>query len=515
MNELASDTFKKTESGIGRSNGGAVQSKAVVIGSGIGGIAAAIRLLAKGYDVDLLEALDQPGGRARVFHQDGFVFDAGPTIITAPFLFSDLWSLFGRKIEDDIEILPLDPFYKIRLPDGHLFSYSGDRGKMRTEIAKISPGEEDKYDDLMRDSEAIYKVGFEQLCNEPIDTVLKMLSITPSLIRFRFHLSVYRNACRYFKHPYLRRIFSFHPLLIGGNPFDTTAIYSLIAFLEKEHGVHFPRGGMGALIKAMVKLFEEEGGRIHFNAPVKSIEMQGDTVSGVTLENGTHLPAETILSNADLSETYTRLLPEKAAKRWTPAKIEKSRHSMGLFVWYFGTKRQYPDIPHHMIMLNERYKELLEDIFQHTKLADDFSLYLHRPTASDPSLAPEGCDSFYVLSPVPNLDGDIDWITMEEVYRKKIETFLAQTVLPDLENQIASSYVMTPLNFQNELRSNKGSGFSLAPHLLQSAWFRPHNRSEKIKGLYLVGAGTHPGAGLPGVLSSARVATDMVPHAAS
>ncbi len=505
MNELSSGTFLANEPSSSRPS-------AVVIGSGIGGIAAGLRLLAKGYSVDIIEALDQPGGRARVFRQDGFTFDAGPTIITAPFLFADLWELFGRKIEDDIELVSLDPFYQLRMPDGHFFSYSGDRDKMRAEIAKISPGEEANYDRLMKDSEAIYRVGFEQLCSVPIDTVPKMLSIIPDLLWFRFHLSVYQNACRYFKNPYLRRIFSFHPLLIGGNPFDTTAIYSLIAFLEKEHGVHFAQGGTGALIQAMVNLFRQEGGRISYNTPAQEITLENGQVTGVTLESRQFLPANVVVSNADIAETYSRLLPKHASKRWTPKKIENSRHSMGLFVWYFGTKNQYPDVPHHLILLNERYRELLEDIFKHGFLADDFSLYLHRPTATDPSLAPDGCDSFYVLSPVPNLDGDVDWTVTAELYRQKLAKFLSDTVLPDLENQIATSHIMTPLDFERDLRSEKGTGFSLAPHLLQSAWFRPHNRSEKIDGLYLVGAGTHPGAGLPGVLSSARVVGDMVPH---
>lgn len=507
MNEISTDTFVRRGSGAAR-------PPAVVIGSGIGGLAAALRLQAKGYAVQVIEALDGPGGRARVFRQDGFTFDAGPTIVTAPFLFSDLWELFGRRIEDDIEMVALDPFYKIRLPDGRLFSYSGDRDKMRAEIAAISPGEEQQYDRLMRDSEAIYKVGFEQLCNVPIDTIPKMAAIIPDLIRFRFHLSVYQNVCRYFKHPYLRRIFSFHPLLIGGNPFDTTAIYALIAFLEKEHGVHFAKGGTGALVQAMVGLLQDNGGIIRYNTPAKSIERSAGKVTGVVLESGEYLPASIVVSNADLGETYSRLLGEKTEKRWTPKKIEKSRHSMGLFVWYFGTKRKYPNVPHHLIMLNDRYKGLLKDIFKNTSLAEDFSLYLHRPTATDPSLAPEGCDSFYVLSPVPNLDGDIDWAEEAESYRQKIERFLSETVLPGLKAEVVTGRIMTPLDFKQQLRSEKGTGFSLAPHLLQSAWFRPHNRSEKLDGLYIVGAGTHPGAGLPGVLCSARIVADMVPHAA-
>lgn len=506
MNEISNAPFLRRDAAAARSN-------AVVIGSGIGGIAAGLRLLAKGYSVQIIEALDSPGGRARVFRQDGFTFDAGPTIITAPFLFEELWQLFGRKIEHDIDIVPLDPFYKIRLPNGHQFSYSGDRDHMMREIAAISPGEEKHYDRLMKDSQAIYKVGFEELCTVPIDSVKKMATIVPDLMRFRFHLSVFKNAGRYFKHPYLRRIFSFHPLLIGGNPLDTTAIYSLIAFLEKEHGVHFARGGMGALISAMVSLFEQHGGRIRYSTPVRSIDQSSGQVSGVVLENGDMVPATVVVSNADIAETYSRLLGQGKNTRWTPRKIEKSRHSMGLFVWYFGTKRQYTDVPHHLIMLNDRYEELLKDIFDRAQLADDFSLYLHRPTATDQSLAPDGCDCFYVLSPVPNLDSGIDWRTAAEPYRQKIERFLSETVLPGLEDEVVTSRIMTPLEFKHDLRSEKGTGFSLAPHLLQSAWFRPHNKSEKLDGLFLVGAGTHPGAGLPGVLSSARIVADMVPHA--
>jgi len=495
-----------------------VRPTAAVIGTGFGGLAAAVRLLARGYRVTMFEALDQPGGRARVFRDQGFVYDAGPTIITVPFIFDDLWAALGERREDHVDFRSLSPFYGIRFDSGHVFNYSGDRDAMRAEIAAVCPADVDGYDRFLAYSQRIYKIGFEQLCHQPIDSWTRMASIVPDLMRLGFHRSVYGAASRYFSHPDIRKVFSFHPLLIGGNPFQTTAIFSMIAYLEAAHGVHFAMGGTGALVRGLADLITRHGGHISYNSPVEDICVDsgpdGERATGVRLQSGEVFSADIVVSNADAATTYSRLLPVQTPKRWTPAKVKRQDFSMSLFVWYFGTNRTYDDVQHHMILLGPRYKALLADIFKHKVLADDFSLYLHRPTATDPSLAPDGCDSFYVLSPVPNTLSGIDWHTEAETYRARIEDYLAATVLPDLGKHIVSSHMITPYTFETDLRSMHGAGFSFAPKLMQSAWFRPHNRSETIKGLYLVGAGTHPGAGLPGVVSSARVLDGLLEHAA-
>jgi phytoene desaturase len=305
-------------------------------------------------------------------------------------------------------------------------------------------------------------------------------------------------------------VLSFHPLLVGGNPFATTSIYTLIAYLEREWGVHFPIGGTGALVRGLLDLMDGLGGRLRLNADVDEILVQDGRTKGVRLADGETIAADVVVSNADSAWTYRHLVAESVRRRWTDRKIERSRYSMGLFVWYFGTRRQYPDVAHHSILLGPRYRGLLDDIFG-ARLAPDFSLYLHRPTATDPNLAPRGMDAFYVLSPVPNLEADVDWEEKEEPYRQAIETHLADTVMPGLSGEIVTSRVMTPAHFRDELLAYRGAAFSFEPVLSQSAWFRPHNRSEDIEGLYLVGAGTHPGAGVPGVLSSARVLDAIVP----
>lgn len=484
---------------------------AVVIGSGFGGLAAAIRLGARGYDVTVVEKLDKPGGRAYVFEDDGFVFDAGPTIITAPFLLEELWSLAGRKLEDDIELVPMDPFYRIRFDDGSHFDYCGDDERMRAEVARFNPDDVAGWERFMKASAMLYDIGFDKLLYVSFDSVWKMLKTLPGLLRSQFYRSVHSLVARYIRDPKLRMVFSFHPLLIGGNPFTTTAIYALIGQLERQHGVHFAMGGTGALVRGMAGLIEGQGGTIRCNAPVEEILVEDGRARGVRLAGGETVPADIVVSNADSAATYRKLIPAEHRRRWTDRKLDRSRYSMSLFVWYFGTRRQYADVPHHMIMLGPRYRELLEDIFDRKVLADDFSLYLHRPTATDPSLAPEGCDSFYVLSPVPNLDGDTDWTETGERYRAVIQAYLEETVLPGLGDALATSRLMTPIDFRDRLFSLKGAAFGLEPVLWQSAWFRPHNRSEDIEGLYLVGAGTHPGAGMPGVISSARVLDEVVP----
>jgi phytoene desaturase len=488
---------------------------AIVIGSGFGGLAAAIRLGARGYDVTVVERLDQPGGRARVFRDNGFVFDAGPTVITAPFLFEELWELCGKKMSDDVTLLPVQPFYRIRFHDGTVFNYSGDAEAMRAEVQRLAPGDVDGYERFVRMSEEIFAVGFEKLAHVPFGSWSSMARVVPQMIRLRSYLSVYSLVSAHVRDERLRQVLSFHPLLVGGNPFRTTSIYSLIPFLERKWGVHFPVGGTGALVRGLESLILGQGGKMRYGSTVREILVESKRVRGVRLESGEALMADVVVSNADAAWTYRRLLRPEHRARWTDAKLDGSRFSMSLFVWYFGTNRVYPDVAHHSILLGPRYRELLEDIFERKVLADDFSLYLHRPTATDPSMAPVGSDAFYVLAPVPHLDAAVDWSTRAETYRDQIASFLSRTVLPDLMGHVVASCMLTPMQFRDDLLSERGAAFSFEPVFTQSAYFRPHNQSEEVVGLYLVGAGTHPGAGVPGVLSSARVLDAVVPDARS
>ena len=486
---------------------------AVVIGAGFGGLAAAIRLGKKGYRVTVLDKLEAAGGRAFVHRQDGFTFDAGPTVVTAPFLFEELWTLCGRRMADDIDLRPVTPFYRIRFDDGTLFDYTGDPAAMRREIERLAPGDVRGYEDFLEASEAIFRVGFEELADVPFSSVLDMARIVPEMVKLASYRTVYGLVSKYVKDERLRQILSFHPLLVGGNPFSTTSIYTLIAFLERKWGVHYPIGGTGALVQGLCKLIQQQGGTLRTGVEVQEITVDGRRASGVVLKSGERVAADVVVSNADSAWTYRHLLPARYRHRWTDAKIERARYSMSLFVWYFGTKRRYPDVAHHTILLGPRYKGLLQDIFDHKRLADDFSLYLHRPTATDPSLAPEGHEAFYVLSPVPNLAGAVDWKSETEAYRRRIEAYLSASLLPGLESSVVTSRLLTPIDFESRLNSYKGAAFGLEPVLTQSAYFRPHNVSEEIDRLYLVGAGTHPGAGMPGVLSSAKVLDRVVPDA--
>lgn len=491
----------------------APQRHAVVIGSGFGGLAAAVRLGARGYRVTVLEKLDAPGGRAYVYRQDGFTFDAGPTVITAPFLLEELWALCGRQLSDDIDLRPVAPFYRIRFDDGTSFDYSGDAEAMRAEVARLAPGDVDGYERFLQASEAIFKVGFEQLGHVAFDSWTDMAKVVPDLLKLEGYRTVYSLACKYVDDPRLRVVLTFQSLLVGGNPFSTTSVYCLIAFLERRWGVHFAMGGTGSLVKGLVGLIEGQGNTVLCNQSVAEILVRDGAACGVRLANGDTLAADIVVSNADSATTYKYLLAPQHRKRWTDKRIEKTHYSMSLFVWYFGTRRQYTDVAHHTILLGPRYRELLKDIFDRKLLADDFSMYLHRPTATDPSLAPPGCDTFYVLSPVPHLQSGTDWATAAEPYRQALAQRLSETVLPGLPGEIVTSRLLTPQDFQDRLSSFRGAAFGMEPLLTQSAWFRPHNRSEEVDRLFLVGAGTHPGAGLPGVLSSARVLDTIVPHA--
>ncbi|MQX36865.1 phytoene desaturase [Roseospira navarrensis] len=494
---------------------GGTPPHAVVIGAGFGGLAAAIRLGARGYRVTVVDRMDAPGGRAYVFRQDGFVFDAGPTIVTAPFLFEELWEMCGKRMSDDVELKALSPFYKIRFPDGEWLTCSADADAMRAQIASISPQDVKGYDRFLKESREIFEIGFMKLGHIPFNTLMDMAKLLPNLMRLRADRSVHAHVSKHFKDERLRIGMGFHPLFLGGNPFTVTSIYSLVAYLERAFGVHFAMGGTGQLAKGMAGLIEGQGNTIRYKAEVDQILVKDRKACGVRLSSGETIDADIVVSNADSAWTYKMMVPAKERRRWTDAKLDKAKYSMSLFVWYFGTNRRYEDVPHHTILLGPRYKGLLDDIFHKHHLSDDFSLYLHRPTATDPSMAPDGCDAFYALSPVPHMDSGDDWETIAEGYRQKIEAFLEKTVLPGLGQSVVSSRMVTPMHFRHHLLSVKGAAFGLEPVLTQSAWFRPHNKSEDVQRLYLVGAGTHPGAGLPGVLSSARVLDTVVPDAAA
>nr|WP_294506401.1 phytoene desaturase [uncultured Rhodopila sp.] len=488
---------------------------AVVIGAGFGGLAGAIRLGARGYRVTVLEKLNAPGGRASVFRQDGFTFDAGPTILTAPFLLEELWTLCGKTMSDDLTLKPMEPFYRIRFNDGTTFDASGDPVRMRAEVQRLAPADVEGYEAFMRIGKEICSLGFEQLGDSPFNSIMDMVKVAPDMLRLGSLRSTYGMVARFIKDERLRIAFSFHPLFIGGNPFTASAIYAMIPYLERRWGVHFAMGGTGQAVAGLAKLIAGQGNTIRCGVEVEQILVSNGRATGVRLKGGEVIDADIVVSNADSAFTYRKLLPPETRKRWTDRKLDRARYSMSLFVWYFGTDRQYPDVPHHTIALGPRYKGLLTDVFTRKVLAKDFSLYLHRPTATDPSLAPAGCDTFYALSPVPNLGGKTDWTTEAERYRQTIEAELSKTLLPDLGKHVVTSKLMTPLDFRDGLLSLQGAAFGLEPVLLQSAWFRPHNKSEDIAGLYLVGAGTHPGAGVPGVLSSAKVLDRVVPHAAT
>jgi phytoene desaturase len=492
--------------------------RAVVIGSGFGGLGAAIRLACRGYDVTVIEKLDGPGGRAYVHRQDGFVFDAGPTIITAPWFLEELWTLCGRKIADDLTLTPMAPFYRLRFSDGTHFDYHGDTDKMYAEIERFAPGDLEGYKRFAKYADLCYRLGFEELGPVAFPKLSNMLAAAPQLIRMQGWRTIFGVVSQHIRDPKLRQVMSFHPLLIGGNPFSVTSVYALVNSLERRFGVHWAMGGTGVIVDGLVKLLESQGGRLRLNAEVRKIDIEPahgsrrPRATGVTLASGEKIAADIVVSNADSAWTYKYLVEPQHRRHWTDRRIDKGKYSMSLFVWYFGLNRRYDELPHHMLLMGPRYKELLRDIFLRHHLADDFSLYLHRPTATDPSMAPAGCDTFYVLSPVPHLDSGTDWSTMAETYRQRIAAELDRTVMPGFEKHIVTQLITTPVDFRDRLLSLKGAAFGLEPLMTQSAWFRPHNISEDIDRLFFVGASTHPGAGVPGVLMSAQALQTVIPE---
>lgn len=483
----------------------------VVIGSGFGGLSAAIRLQAAGHQVTILERRDRPGGRAYQYRQDGFVFDGGPTIITVPQLIEELFNLAQRPMDAYVQLVKLNPFYNVRFEDGSVFHYSDDAVELLHQIETFNPADVVGYERFYQAAAKIFQAGLP-LMEQPFLRWTDMLKVAPTMARLQVWRSVAAFAAHYLKDDRLRQVFSFHPLLIGGNPFQSTSIYAMIHRLEQEFGIWFAMGGTGALVQGLVQLFQDIGGTLHCNANVAEIQIDRKTnrATGVRLDSGEVFGATAVVSNADVVHTYTNLLPT-ADRKWNrDAMLQAKQYSMSLFVVYFGTDRQYDQMAHHEILMGPRYQALMRDIFDRHHLADDFSLYLHRPTATDPSLAPEGCDSWYVLAPVPNLDADVDWRTQAKPYRDRIMAYLEKHYLPELSQHIVTERYIDPIHFRDELNSYKGSAFSVAPTLLQSAWFRPHNRSEDIPNLYLVGAGTHPGAGIPGVMNSGKIAAALI-----
>jgi phytoene desaturase len=482
-----------------------------VIGAGFGGLALAIRLQSAGIHTVLLEKRERPGGRAYVYEQDGFTFDAGPTVITAPNAIDELFALSGRATGDYIELLPVDPFYRLVWPDGVTLEYNADADATASAIARINPADADGYRRFLKFSEAVFREGYLKLGTVPFQDVWSMVRVAPQLIKLRSHRSVYSVVSDYMKDPHLRQAFSFQSLLIGGNPFQVSSIYALIHALERQWGVRFPRGGTGALVRALVRLFQDLGGEVRLGCPVQEIRVRNGRATEVATDDGRSVVVDAVASNADVVHTYARLLAGNDRGEAMARRLTRKRFSNSLFVVYFGLKRQYPEIAHHTVLFGPRYRELLTDIFDRGVLPDDFSLYLHNPARTDSSLAPPGQAGFYVLSPVPNLGkAPIDWSVMGPKYRDRILDALEEHTLPGLRANLVTSRIFTPADFATELNAHLGSAFSLEPLLTQSAFFRVHNRDDQIHNLYFVGAGTHPGAGIPGVIGSAKATAGLM-----
>ncbi len=475
-------------------------------------MAAAIRLQAAGFSTVMFEARDKPGGRAYVYEQDGFVFDAGPTVITAPHCIEELFGVAGREMDRYVELLPVKPFYRLFWEDGDSFDYDGDGNSMLEQIRARNPKDAKGYEDFVDYSRRVFEKGYEELAATPFLRFTDMVRVAPQLARLRADRSVYHTVARFVENEHIRQALSFHSLLVGGNPFDTSAIYTLIHYLERKWGVFFPRGGTGALVNALVKLYGELGGELRLSAPVHHITLRTDeTGTRHLITSARHDDEEfdLVVSNADLHHTYDKLYSGLPAAQKTAKKLERADWSMSLFVLYFGTDRPY-DIAHHSVVFGPRYEELLTEVFHGHALPEDFSLYLHAPTVTDPSLAPPGCGAFYVLSPVPHLgNAAIDWAKEAPGYADRILGSL-ERLMPDLRKHVVTKRWFTPEDFVSELSAFNGSAFSVAPKLTQSAWFRPHNRDAKIPGLYIAGAGTHPGAGLPGVINSAKATCRII-----
>ena len=480
--------------------------KVIVIGSGFGGLASALRLRAKDYDVTLLEKHSDLGGRARVFKKDGFVYDGGPTVITAPYLFEELFSLFNKRISDYVKIVPLNLWYRFVFNNGDTFDYSGDELSMEKQIKKFSNTDLKGYNDLVRFTEKIFDKGFTDLSDKPFNKFSFMLQQIPALLNLKSYKSVYSLVSNYISNEKLRRVFSMHPLLVGGNPFTTTSIYALILFLEKKWGIHYSMGGTGSVVNALEKLMNEEGVKIKKCSEVTEIIINNKNVKGVKINNSKVIDCDYIVCNSDPPNVYKNLIKSQNSYNFLfRKKMKRMDYSMGLFVYYFGSKRKYQEVAHHTIYFGKSYEEHLNKIFEKKILSDDISYYLHRPSATDPNMAPDGQDAFYVLVPVPNNLSNINWSNEGEKFKNLVLDKMDRSVLPGIKKNVVSDFYLTPDYFEKDLATLHGSGFSIQPKFSQSAYFRFHNQSEIFENLYFVGAGTHPGAGMPGVISSAKV----------
>ena len=485
--------------------------RAIVIGAGIGGLGLAIRLQSAGIDTTIVEARDKPGGRAYFWEKDGFTFDAGPTVITAPDSLKELWRLSGRDIGEDVRLVPVSPFYRLSWPDGTRFDYSNDDRQLRGELARLSPEDVEGYRRFLAYSAGVYEAGYLKLGHVAFLDFMSMVRAAPSLIKHQAWRSVYSIVASYVKNEKLRQALSFHTLLVGGNPTSASAIYALIHKLERDGGVWWAEGGTNKLVSGMVALFERLGGVMRLGDPVTAIDTLGDRVTGVRTKSGLVLEADAVASNADVVHSYCELLKGSRSAQRTAKRLLRKRFSPSLFLVHFGVKGNFPDIPHHNILFGPRYQGLLDDIYEHGVLAEDFSLYLHHPSASDPSMAPEGHATFYALAPVPHMGKfPADWAEVGPVLEARILAEVKKRLIPDLDQRIVTKFSYAPPDFAKDLSAHLGSAFSLEPLLTQSAWFRTHNRDDDISNLYFVGAGTHPGAGIPGVLGSAKATAALM-----
>ncbi|HAW24040.1 phytoene desaturase [Stutzerimonas xanthomarina] len=488
-----------------------VVKRAVVIGAGFGGLALAIRLQRAGIQTTVLEKRDKPGGRAYVYHDQGFTFDAGPTVITDPPALEELFTGAGKRMADYVELLPVSPFYRLCWEDGYSFDYVNDQAELDKQIHALNPKDVAGYQRFLAYSRAVYEEGYVKLGTVPFLSFRSMIGVAPQLAKLQAWRNVYSMVSSFVENERLRQALSFHSLLVGGNPFETSSIYALIHALERQGGVWFPRGGTGALVQGMVRLFEDLGGKLELNAEVASIELSGGLARTVVTWDGRRFVTDAVASNADVVNTYKQLLGHEQRGRDEAKRLSGKRFSMSLFVIHFGLKRRHEHLQHHTVCFGPRYRELIDEIFKRETLADDFSLYLHAPCVTDPSLAPEGCASHYVLAPVPHLGtADIDWAVEGPKYRDRIFEYLERHYIPGLREDLVTHRIFTPFDFRDELNAHLGSAFSLEPILTQSAWFRTHNRDDVILNLYIVGAGTHPGAGVPGVVGSAKATAGLM-----
>jgi phytoene desaturase len=484
---------------------------AIIIGAGFGGLALAIRLQSAGVQTTIVEARDKAGGRAYVWEQDGFTFDAGPTVITDPACLQELWALTGREMSEDVTLAPVQPFYRLSWPDGTTFDYTNDDALLNAQIAQLNPDDVAGYAKFLDYSAGVFREGYEKLGSVAFLDFASMIKAAPALAKYQAWRSVYSIVSSFVKDEHLRQALSFHTLLVGGNPMTTSAIYALIHKLERDGGVWFAMGGTNRLIAGMVTHFERLGGVVRLADPVVSIETLGDTATGVTTASGWTANADMVACNGDVMHVYKDLLKTNRSGQRTRAKLERKRYSPSLFVVHFGIKGTWPGIPHHSILFGPRYKGLLADLYDTGVLPEDFSLYLHHPTVTDPSLAPEGHSSFYALAPVPHMGKfPVDWDELAPVLEKRILDEIGRRLIPDIHDRIVTKFSYTPKDFSRDLNAHLGSAFSLEPILTQSAWFRVHNRDDHIPNLYFVGAGTHPGAGIPGVVGSAKATAALM-----